>query len=388
LVQAQLQYLQGALDVRVGRVDAATVALEQASDAASAVQAPSLQLDVLLALADCHLARGAFADGVEVGMRAIGSAQAQGDRRREFEARVRVARCAAPLGRVDDAEAILRPVLAATDDAARSTRAFALREVAWVRAKRGEYASAEAAAREAMQEARRGQDALAEYRAVSVLGLVKSESGDYRSAIEYLQQALTLARALSLRRREGIELGNLGEAHHLAGETVTGLELARQGLAIFQEIGDLASEGDCRVNVGRILAALGRGDEAMRMLELGRSACARSGRLEYEGIAACELGKLHAARGEAVAARTAFEVARSQLEAIASPLGWEPELGLAQVCLTLGLHDRALTHAQTAKQLVEDQLTALAPGQTSAGLRRAHALVCRLLEDDVTRTQS
>jgi tetratricopeptide (TPR) repeat protein len=385
--QAQLQYLEGAFHARVGRVDEASIELTRAAEAASAVGEASLKLDVLLALAECHLGQGRFADGVAAGMRAIGAAQALGDRSREFEARVRVARCAAPLGRIDDAEQTLAPVLASTDPADAATRAFALREVAWIHAKRGDYAAAEAAAVEAAAQARLASDALAEYRAVSVLGVVKSERGDYPAAIVHLRSALALARALSLRRREGIELGNLGEAHHLAGDAVTGLELARQSLAIFREIGDLASEGDCRVNLGRILAALGREDEAQDMLEAGRLACASSGRLEYEGIATFELGKIRATRGELVAARTLFERARAQLTSIASPLRWQPEFGLAQACVTLGLYDQALAHATEARRLLDAQLVSLPPGANGTTLRRAHASVSRLLDDDATRTQ-
>ncbi len=387
-LQAQLQYLEGSYHTRVGRVDEAAVELERAADAASGAGAASLKLDVLLALAECHLGQGRFADGVEVGMRAIGAAQALGDRAREFEARVRVARCAGPLGRIDDAEATLAPVLKSTDDAAATTRALALRELAWILAKRGAYAQAEKAAIDAAEQARLGQDALAEYRAVSVLGLVKSERGDHAAAVGDLLRALALSRALSLRRREGIELGNLGEAYHLAGDTPAGLEHARKGLAIFREIGDLASEGDCRVNVGRMLAALGREDEAAEMLDEGRRACAKSGRLEYEGIAMFELAKLKAVQGEAMAARTLFEQAGAQLDAIASPLVWEAEFGLAQTCLTLGLPERAHDHAERARRIIEAQLAALPAGAQSVPLRRAHVLVSRLFDrDDVTRTQ-
>ena len=386
--QAQLQYLEGSYHTRVGRVDEAAVELERAADAASGAGASSLKLDVLLALAECHLGQGNFADGVEAGMRAIGAAQALGDRAREFEARVRVARCAGPLGRIDDAEETLAPVLASTDDAAATTRALALRELAWILAKRGAYAQAEKAAIAAAEQARLGQDALAEYRAISVLGLVKSERGDYAAAVGDLLHALSLARALSLRRREGIELGNLGEAYHLAGDTPAGLEHARKGLAIFREIGDLASEGDCRVNVGRMLAALGREEEAEEMLDEGRRACAKSGRLEYEAIAMFELAKLKAVQGEAMAARTLFEQAGAQLHAIASPLVWEAEFGLAQTCLTLGLPERAHDHADQARRIIESQLAALPPGAQSVPLRRAHVLVSRLFDqEDVTRTQ-
>jgi len=379
---AVLYFARGTLSARVGRLERGQVELERAVEAAEALGDLGLTVDAMLELAECHLSRGQFADGVAVGMRCIGVAQSLGDRRREYTARVQVARCACPLGRLDDAEAIIAPVLETTDAELATIRAFALRERALVSAKRGSFAAAVEAANESVVQARAGGDSLSEYRATSALGLVQAECGHYRAAELQLERALELARALSLRRREGIELCNLGETVHLAGDTIRGLELVRAGLTIFLEIADRASEGDCRVNIGRMLLALGRTREAAEMLEEGRRACAASGRAEYEGIALCALAELRLGNGELLAAQSSFEEGRRILASGGTALVWQAELGLARTASMLGHAETARRHAVRALGLVDAQLSQLPSGQRSQGLGEARSEILRFVSDD------
>ncbi|MBL4685632.1 MAG: hypothetical protein JKY37_13640, partial [Nannocystaceae bacterium] len=380
--RAQLLFIQGTLDARIGRAHSAQTELQRAVDAAESIGDAKLVVDALLALAEAHLGRGHFADGVATGMRAIGTAQGIGDRRREFAARIQVARCATPLGRLDDSETILGPVLDASANGLSTTRAFALREMALVHAKRGAFIAAVKTANDALLEANKGGDSLSEYRAVSALGFVHAECGRYEVAVEHLEHALQLARALSLRRREGIELCNLGETMHLAGDTARGLGLVRIGLAIFIEISDGASEGDCRVNIGRMLLALGQGRDAVEMLETGRRACQISGRAEYEGIALCALADLRLSASELLEAHDLFEDARQVLSQHGVPLLWQAELGLARVASRLGHSEVARAHAERARDLVEAQMAEVPPGQRSRGLAAAHEATLRALSDD------
>lgn len=379
---AVLHFARGTLSARVGRLERGQAELERAVEAAEELGDQGLTVDAMLELAECHLSRGQFADGVAVGMRCIGVAQGLGDRRREYTARVQVARCACPLGRLDDAEAIIAPVLACADSDLATIRAFALRERALVSAKRGSFAAAIEAANEAVVQARAGGDSLSEYRATSALGLVQAECGHYGAAQLQLQRALELAQALSLRRREGIELCNLGETVHLSGDTIRGLELVRAGLTIFVEIADRASEGDCRVNIGRMLLALGRTREAAEMLEEGRRACAASGRAEYEGIALCALAELRLGNGELLAAQSSFEEARRILSSGGTALVWQAELGLARTASMLGHAEAARRHAVRALGLVDAQLSQLPAGQRSQGLGEARSEILRFVSDD------
>jgi tetratricopeptide (TPR) repeat protein len=379
-VRARFDHLAGALASTLGRHEEAELALRRAVATAQHVGDRSLALDAMLALVECLLGRGEFAAGVEVGLRATELARALDDRERHALGCVRVAGCAAPLGRVELAREVLAPVLA--DDAiAPVLHALALREVAWIEAKAGAFAAAARAAKQAHAAATRARDALAEYRAVSVLGLVHAEAGDLGAAIPQLQQALALARALSLRRREGIELANISECRHLGGDTEAALVDARAALEIFVEIGDRASEGDCRVNVGRMLLALGRRAEAIAMLDAAREACAASGRTEYEGIALCELADARAAEGAYVQARALFERAMACFDRIGHALAWRAELGSARTAAALGEHELARTRVRSALARIDEQLAHLPEGAHGRMLERAKVEAERLLEE-------
>ncbi len=359
---AAVACLSGTLGVRLGRYSRAEGELEHAVELAADHGDPSLALDARLELIECRLGLGRFVDGIEVGHRAIEAALALGDRARAHTARIRVARCAGPLGRIDEALQLLQPVLTSVVPEHAVLRALALREQAWLLAKRGAFVDAEEAARHARSEARRAGDTLAEYRAVSVLGVVHAECGHHEQAIQWLHRALELARALSLRRREGIETSNLGECHYLRGEFEPAFEYTRQGLAIFIEIGDVASEGDCRVNLGRMLRAMGRHDDAVAMLDEGRRACAASGRSEYEAIALCEQGDIHLEQGTTDKARTCFASAIECFAAADSAHRWRAELGLARACFDAGDDDEGRPHATRALALIHDQRQHLPPG--------------------------
>ncbi len=373
LERARYERLQGAFDCVIGRLEAAELGLRRAVAAAESAGDRSLTLDALLDLAETQLGRGDFEAGARTGERAIALAESLGDRRRELLARIGVAGCAAPLGRLAEAEAALAPALGEAARAWPALRSLALRELAWMNAKRGAFAAAEQAGRDALAAAREAKDALAEYRAVSVLGLVHAECGDLTASVPRLEEALQLARALSLRRREGIELCNVGECRFLLGDAEGGLACVRQGLEIFVEIGDRASEGDCRVNVGRMLLGLGQRDDAIAMLEAGRDLCAASGRAEYEGIALCELAEVRANEGQAMLARAFFDRARAVFEGIDGAQLWRAEFGVARMSAALGDVTAAIELARGAHARIERQLAAL-PGHVSpTALERARA---------------
>lgn len=382
LQHAQLTFVQGTLDARVGRLERGQAQLEQAIALGEKAGDEALVVDALLELGEALLGRGQLAEGVAVGMRGIGAAQAAGDRRREYTARVQVGRCASALGRMDDAEAIIEPVLESTDAQLSTVRAFALREMALVHARRGVFGAAVRAANEALVQARMAGDGLSEYRAASALGFVHTECGHHDVAVGHLERALELARAMSLRRREGLVLGNLGEVHHLAGDTLRGLSLVRASLTIFLEIADRASEGDSRVNLGRMLLSLGRVDEAAQMLEAGRSACAESGRTEYEGMALCALAELRLAQGEWLVAHGLYVEARQVLGQGGGALLWQAELGLARTAAHFGDDQAARRHGVAARGLVDAQLEDLPEGPRAAGLSEARIEILRYAGDD------
>ena len=370
---ARFEYVTGVVNSRLGHFERAAEALGRAVQIATSADDPSAALDAMHALAECRRGLGDNAAGVRDGERAIEMARALSDLRREYLARVLVAGCLGPLGKIQEALELVAPVIDSTEPQFSVARALALRERAWMLAKSGEFAKAQVAARGALAEATAGHDAMARYQAVSALGLVHAEAHDYADAIVQLRKAMELARALSLRRREAIERSNIGECMYLSGDVEAGLAATQAALPIFIEIADVMSEGDCRVNIGRMLRKLGRIEEAAAMLDLGREACAKSGRAEYEGIALCELAELRATSRDPMLARALFEQAVQRFESIGAAHLWRPLFGLAR--MNAGLGDLARSQQQTALALglVRRQLEVTPKGFDTTALRKAAA---------------
>lgn len=381
LIDARLDLLSGILDVRIGRLDEADEELRRALAGLSEPAHASLRLDVLLALAECRLARGELEKGRETGEEALAAAEVLGDIDREHEARLQAAKCAAPHGHLDRATALLEPVVERRSTEAASRRALALAELGWVHAKRGDFDRAMALTHEAKHVARSCGDLLAEYRAVSVQGLTQLESGDQEAAIGRLEIALELARGLSLRRREGVELHNLGECSYFLERYDEALARSRQALAIFLEIHDRATEGDCRVNLGRTLMAQGNVAEALDMLTQGQALAAKAGRSEYEGLALLELAAADLDAGRAEGAHQKLARARDLFAAMSSLYTWRAELGLAKTALARGDRAGATAHAITASQLVESQRARLGQAIDHEHFTRSVAEVRELLDD-------
>ncbi len=355
LVEPTLDLLAGQLYVRIGQLDEAEERLRRALRELLPDRHASLRLDVLLALAECRLARGELLVGLETGEEALLSAGALGDRHRELQARLQAARCAAPHGHLDRAASLLQPVIEDETPDFASLRAIALAELAWVHAKRGEFDLAMARTHEAKHAARRCGDLMAEYRAVSVQGLTQLESGDQEAAIARLEQALELARGLSLRRREGVELHNLGECYYFLQRYDEALARSRQALAIFLEIHDRATEGDCRVNIGRILMAQGNVAEARQMLSRGCELTSTAGRGEYEALGLLELGLADIDAGRLESANENLHRAQKLFAVMDSLYLWRAELGLAKAARAMGDNLATAGHVRRAIELVERQ---------------------------------
>jgi len=380
---ATLDHLTGLLYTRVGRLEEAQPLLQRAIAQAEEAGDALLEVEALLALADCQFSCGEREAGLETGRRATAHANSLRQWRREAEARIHVARCAAPLGRYEEAIEALGPVTArptGKDAALASLRSLALRELAWIHAKRGAFSDGDKAARAALEVARESGDALAEYAAVSVLGLVHGEAGDFETAIPHLEQALALARRLSFRRREAIELLNLGECSHLIGRHDEAARWLQESLQILLEIQDRASEGGCRVNLGRVMLAQGERADAVAMLEKGRELCAQRGISEYEGLALIALAEVHREDGDLDSARRALERGQDLFARIDSFHRWRAELALAHVAKDGGRSAAALKHARMANELAQAHRRGLR-GKAAENFEPAVSEAARLLAE-------
>jgi serine/threonine protein kinase/tetratricopeptide (TPR) repeat protein len=367
---ARLDALTGTLYVRLGRFADASEVLARAI--ARSEGDAALRIGALLDLAHCHLGRGDMDRALAAAGEAADRAAKEGDTTRTLAARVLTSACLSRLGRLNEAEGVVRSAIeSAGADVALGTKAQALRELSVIATKRGAFALGEARARESLELARMARDPMAQHQAVSALAAAYDESGDAASALPFHLEALELARALSLRRREAIDLANTGEAHMTLDHVALAEQHFREALAIFREIGDRACEGDCRVNIGRALLARGARGAAVAMLERGRKLCESTGRGEYAGIALCHLGEAHRTDGDLARAASALGEAHQLFVQQASHNVWRASLGLARVALARGDAKAASAHAREAAEVLEGQRGAAAPGSSTATIDRS-----------------
>jgi tetratricopeptide (TPR) repeat protein len=258
---------------------------------------------------------------------------------------------------------------------------MALSELAWVYTKRGGFDRAVMLTREALEIARGCAYSLAEYRAVSVLGLTYLEGGDQSAAIERLDQALELARRLSLRRREGVELHNLGECYYFLQRYDEALARSRQALSIFLEIHDRGTEGDVRVNLGRTLHAQGNIGRAVEELATGLELAKAAGRTEYIGLAHLERGRMHTEAGRVGEATLELEHSHALFAAMDSLYLWRAELASAHLARVQGDRRAAAQHAGKAAALIEAQRDRMGTCMNDEGLLQALDEVHDVLRD-------
>ncbi|MFV8755366.1 serine/threonine-protein kinase PknK [Nannocystaceae bacterium ST9] len=393
LERLHLESLAGTLDIRVGRFGEGATRLRQARvlmervldeaelDLAGQLQIVELGFSIALELARCHVGIGELDRAVEVGFEALelshDLADPDAQLAAEWNARVHLGHALGRFGRWQDAIDVLMPVIETTPTPAmRVLHVIAMRELAWLEARRGSLADAALHARTTAAEAKACGDPLAEYHAVSVMAVVESASGEHRKALPLYREALRAARSLSLRRREMIEMANLSltlldlGSHDEALRTMLGV------VGITRELGDKASAADARVGLGRILRTRGDLDSAIESFRRGYEACTEVGRHEYAAIALLELGRCELDRGQWAAAREVLLLARERMAALGSLMQWEVELALARAARGLGDHEGTLAHAEAASAALQGLRGQLGPtGKVERGLAAIQAVL-------------
>jgi serine/threonine protein kinase/tetratricopeptide (TPR) repeat protein len=362
----QLEALAGTLDTRVDRFGEGATRLRQARvlmeraldeadlDLAGQTQIVELGFSIALELARCMVGMGELERAVELGGEALELScdLVEPDERcsAEWHARVHLGHALGRFGRWQDAIDVLRPVVDATPTPAmRVLHVLALREVAWLEARRGSLADASLHAQQAADAAKACGDPLAEYHATSVRAVVESASGESRKALALYREALRGARALSLRRREMIEMANLALTLLELGALDEALQMMLGVIGITRELADKASASDARVGLGRILRARGDLDAAIDSFRRGHEACSEVGRHEYAAIALLELGRCELDRHDYAAAREQLVRARAAMSELGSLHQWEVELELARAARGLGDDAALREHAEAAR---------------------------------------
>lgn len=394
LERLHLESLAGTLDIRVGRYGEGATRLRQARvlmervldevelDLAGQARLVELGFAIALELGRCHLGMGELERSVELGFEALELSNdlVEPDDRvsAEWNARVHLGHALGRFGRWQDAIDVLMPVIETTPaPAMRVLHVLALRELAWLEARRGSLSDAAQHAQQCADEAKACGDPLADYHATSVRAVVESASGEHRKALGLYREALRAARSLSLRRREMIEMANLSLTLLDVGALDESLRMMLGVVGITRELGDKASASDARVGLGRILRARGDLDAAIESFRRGYEACSEVGRHEYAAIALLELGRCELERARWVEAREVLIRAREAMAAIGSILQWEVELELARAAR--GLEDRPALHehAEAARTILAGLRGQL---ETSGKVERGLAAVAALLE--------
>jgi serine/threonine protein kinase/tetratricopeptide (TPR) repeat protein len=394
LERLNLESLAGTLDIRVGRFGEGSTRLRQARvlmervldadaelDLSGQHQIVELGFTIALELARCHLGVGELDRAVELGFEALELSNDLPDPdirlAAEWNARVHLGHALGRFGRWQDAIDVLQPVIDTTPaPAMRVLHVIAMRELAWLEARRGSLADAAGHAQIATAEAKACGDPLAEYHAVSVCAVVESASGEHRKALALYREALRGARSLSLRRREMIEMANMSLTLLDLGMVDESLRTMLGVVGITRELGDKASSSDAQVGLGRILRARGDLDNAIDCFQRGYETCTEVGRHEYAAIALFELGRCELDRSQWAPAREVLLRARERMAELGSLLYWEVELALARAAR--GSNDQAarLEHAEAATAALQGLRGQLGPtGKVERGLAEIQAVI-------------
>jgi len=191
------------------------------------------------------------------------------------------------------AERALADVLADEPDA--STRAGALRDLARMRIRRGDYAAAEKAAVAGLAAA--GPDDPVRIELLLARGLVSSYAGDADAARARYEEALALARRAGDKRDEAGALQYLAILHHRAGDYARATERYRESLELARETGDVGSMATFHGNLGAVSFLSGDPARAREHYELAVRLARRVGRTHSAVQATNNLAHLHAYLG-------------------------------------------------------------------------------------------
>ena len=245
-----------------------------------------------------------------------------------------------------------------------------------------DHATMEAAARQAVEWASRGEDAEVRLLAQRMLAMSLAFQGRPAEARSVAQETLAEARTLALRRVEGSCLNALGVIAGMQDDEVGALRFDQQSLEAYAAAGDRRNEAIAHGNIGAGWLGLGELTRARRELEEGlrlmrvngeralevsplcalatlalwqgndahalvqartalETAVAVNAR-DHEIAAWCRLGEAELALGRHAAAAQAFASAHARAIEIASPYRHDAATGLARVALVRGDTEAAM----------------------------------------------
>jgi ATP/maltotriose-dependent transcriptional regulator MalT len=302
--------------------------------------------DVIHHAADCAVLTGDYRAAVELGRRAIATAEAERDadpiRVGELQERLRWYLWEA--GDVEAAGEALRAALRLIPESPPSrSRARAFAHLAGLRLLSGDAEGAMAPAREALAVAEASEGTGEAALALGILGWVTAATGDVNEGLELYRRGLSLAEELG--GAEGIALGLTNHAALLdrVGRTEASLEVATSGFDRLRDLGVARTYGGILAgHAAKALFDLGRWSEAAARAETGLG-------LDPLGPAAAWLhvvrARIDTNRGRPDDAAAHLATARSLMDGMSRSRSYLPALLSAEAELAASRGDRAATWA-------------------------------------------
>ncbi len=358
--------------------------------------------------------RGPYALGIELGQGVLGMASL--GPRLHARAATSVARALHAVGRMDDAEALLRQGLAlpGLDDwpliEARTRDhlgnllritgrpADAMREIEAARSihvargdrpalgrllamigqlhnEQGQIVQALAEYEEALAIAREFGSQQAEAALFNSLGVTYAEGGRLEEGRRNFESSLALAREIEDRSIEGYALTNLGCLHHEQGRLVPAAECFAAALVLHREVGNRHFEGYVLGDMGRLAMQQQSWDEAERCLLQALAITRETADRRIEGSELRSLADLYLAQSRLAEARRHLDDA----EAVLRPLNDKLYLGHV-LCGRAELEHRE-GHAEPAARACAEAeaLASASHASPESELRRRIAAVRTLL---------
>ena len=242
-----------------------------------------------------------------------------------------------------------------------------------------DYAAMEAAARQAVEWARRAGDDEIRLLAQRMLAMSLAFQGRPAEGRVIAEEALAEARALALRRVEGLCLNALGVMLAMQSDDVGALLLDQQSLAAHRAAGDRRNEAIAQGNIGAGWLGLGELTRARRELEEGLRLMRVNGERALEVSPLCALSTLALWQGNdahaLVQARAALETAvavqaRDQEAAALCRVG-DAELALGRHAPAAQAFASAHARAsEIASPYRHDAVRRAGPGRAGAGRHR------------------
>jgi tetratricopeptide (TPR) repeat protein len=206
----------------------------------------------------------------------------------------------------------------------------------------GDYPTAIATARRAIELARVASDARGEVRGNLTLGQVYRYQGDLSRARQCAESATALARQAQLRLEEGEGIILLGTIAASRGESDTGLSCMEQSLHVAREVGHVRLEASALVNLGNVFVDQGELERAWPYYEEALETFHRIGFRRGEGTVLNNMGNMAARAHDYARARTLLEQALPIRREIGDRLGETIVMrNLGVVLMGLGQYEAA-----------------------------------------------